>query len=99
MMLQMLTEEGWEAYCMDVSAAFLKVVVPESTEIYIRTDPSLRDGTKYTTHARLLKYLYGLKASSDNFYIAVRDVLIQAGFECTQVDGGLFYLHEEILEL
>ena len=96
MMLQMLTEEGWEAYCMDVSAAFLKVVVPESTEIYIRTDPSLRDGTKYTTHARLLKYLYGLKASSYNFYIAVRDVLIKAGFECTQVDGGLFYLHEMI---
>ena len=96
LMFQLMTEPGWEVYTMDVSAAFLKVSVPSHRHIYVRVDESLRDGTKATTNARLMKYLYGLTASSYNFYVSIKEVLLKNGFQCTQFDGGLFYKHEKV---
>eukprot|EP00798_Chlamydomonas_sp_ICE-L_P005173 gene5173-biopygen12229 len=72
---------------LDVSTAFLNGIVEE--EIYCTQPPGFEKDHRV---CRMWKCLYGLKQASRQWYLKVKEDMIDLGFKEVDVDQGLFIL-------
>ncbi|CAI7928075.1 unnamed protein product [Closterium sp. NIES-54] len=82
--------KGWVVKQMDVTTAFLNVVLEE--EIFMAQPEGFDDGSGRVL--RLKKALYGLKQAPRQWYLKLRGVLEEIGFTPSTADHSLFMLGE-----
>ncbi|CAI7925489.1 unnamed protein product [Closterium sp. NIES-54] len=82
--------KGWVVKQMDVTTAFLNGVLEE--EIFMAQPEGFDDGSGRVL--RLKKALYGLKQAPRQWYLKLRGVLEEIGFNPSSADHSLFMLGE-----
>ncbi|CAI7759892.1 unnamed protein product, partial [Closterium sp. NIES-53] len=81
---------GWVVKQMDVTTAFLNVVIEE--EIFMAQPEGFDDGSGIVL--KLKKTIYGLKQAPRQWYLKLRGVLEEIGFTPSTADHSLFMLGE-----
>ncbi|CAI7801523.1 unnamed protein product, partial [Closterium sp. NIES-54] len=82
--------KGWVVKQMDMTTAFLNVVLEE--EIFMAQPEGFDDGSGRVL--KLKKALYGLKQAPRQWYLKLRGVLEEIGFTPSTADHSLFMLGE-----
>ena len=79
---------GFEIRYLDAKTAFLHANLDQ--EIYMKQVPGYEIGGANRV-LRLRKSIYGLRISALNWYLFLRETLINLGFKCCLTDNCIFY--------
>ncbi|CAI7746610.1 unnamed protein product [Closterium sp. NIES-53] len=90
-MLGMAANRGWRIKQMDITTAFLNVIILE--ELYMLQPKGLDDGSGRV--CRLKKAIYGLKQAPRAWYHKLEETLLAGGFKKSECDHSLFLLQEK----
>ncbi|CAI7858593.1 unnamed protein product [Closterium sp. NIES-53] len=89
-LLTSATIKGWVVKQMDVTTAFLNGILEE--EIFMAQPEGFDDGSGRVW--KLKKVLYGLKQTTRQWYLKLREFLEEIGFTPSSADHSLFMLGE-----
>ncbi|CAI7894732.1 unnamed protein product [Closterium sp. NIES-53] len=89
--LGMAANRGWRIKQMDITTAFLNVIILE--ELYMQQPEGLDDGSGRV--CRLKKAIYGLKQAPRAWYHKLEETLLAGGFKKSECDHSLFLLQEK----
>jgi hypothetical protein len=86
--LAIVATEDLECLQFDFKTAFLNAKIPDDAEYYVEPPPGL--STPYGKVCKLKKALYGLRESPLYWFLAIKPVLEELGFESLPSDFCLF---------
>ena len=86
---------GWEINSLDIKAAFLQGK-PMTREVYIKPPKEAKMKGKLW---RMKQCVYGLNDASRNFYLTIKETLIDLGCSCSRLDRSIFTYHQDGLLL
>ena len=93
-LLALAVNFGFEIRHLDAKTAFLHANLDQ--EVYMKQVPGYEIGGVNRV-LRLKKSIYGLRISALNWYLFLRDALIDLGFKCCLTDNCIFYSNEIII--
>jgi hypothetical protein len=90
LLLAIAARNNWPVDTFDFDSAYLNSVLGEDEVIYLEQPPGYETNDRRYWVCRLYKALYGLKQGAKNWYEALRQALVELGFERTEADHGVF---------
>jgi transposase InsO family protein len=90
LLLAIAARNNWPVDTFDFDSAYLNSVLGEDEVIYLEQPPGYETNDPRYWVWRLHKALYGLKQGARSWYEALRQALVELGFERTEADHGVF---------